>query len=85
MTAIKNYFSRKPYKNITKLIFVPTLNFTIFSVAKATLESQMYIHLSVCPSSKPLSLSELLLLTIKPIDHRAYQPLRLSTIEPIEH
>ena len=28
---------------------------------------------------------ELSLLTIEPIDDRAYQPLSLSTIEPIDH
>ena len=39
-----------------------------FSVAKATLESQM----SVYPSQKPLSLSELLVSTIEPINHQAY-------------
>ena len=52
---------------------------------------KMWIYLS----QKPLSLSELLLLTIKPIDHqsytivpinyRAYQPPSLSTIKPIDH
>ena len=40
---------------------------------------------SVCLSQKPLSLSELLLLAIEPIDHWAYQPSRLYTIEPINH
>ena len=43
---------------------------THFSVAKATLESQMSVCLSVHPSvtetTQPLS--------IAPIDHRAYQP-----------
>ena len=34
---------------------------------------------------KPLSLSESVLSTIKPIDHRAYQPLSLMSIEPIDH
>ena len=54
-----------------------------FSVAKATLELQMSHRPSVCLSQKPLSLSELLVSTIKPIGHRAYQPLSLSTIKPI--
>ena len=36
-------------------------------------------------TSKPLSLSELLLLTIEPIGPLAYQPSSLSTIEPINH
>ena len=52
---------------------------------KATLESQMSFCLSICPVSKPLSLSELLLSTIEPINHQAYgayRPLSLSTIEP---
>ena len=40
---------------------------TQFSVAKVTLESQMSVRLSVCPSQKPLSLSELLLSAIEPI------------------
>ena len=56
-----------------------------FSVAKATLESQTSVCLSVRPSQKPLSLSELLLSAIEPIDHRANQPLSLSTIQPINH
>ena len=34
---------------------------------------------------KPLSLSELLLLTIKPMDHQAYGPSSLTTIKPIDH
>ena len=40
---------------------------------------------SVRLSQKPLRLSELLLLTIEPIGHRAYWPLSLSAIEPIDH
>ena len=52
-----------------------------FSVAKTTLESQM----SVCPSQKPLSPTELLLSTIEPTDHLAYRPSSLSTIKPINH
>ena len=52
----------------------------MFSVAKATLQLQMSVYLS----QKPLSLSELLLLAIEPIDHQAYQPLSLSAIEPID-
>ena len=60
-----------------------------FSVAKATLQSQMSVCLSVChqnPSAsqncsyQPSSLS-----TIEPFDHQAYQPSSLSTIEPINH
>ena len=43
-----------------------------FSVAKATLQSQMSVRLSVCLSPKPLSLSELLLPTIEAIGHQAY-------------
>ena len=38
--------------------------------------------MSVCLSPKPLSLLELLLLTIKPINHQAYRPLSLLTIKP---
>ena len=48
-----------------------------FSVKKATLESQMSIHLSVTKTPKHLR--------IAPIDHRAYWPLSLLTIEPIYH
>ena len=47
-----------------------------------------YKYPSVSPLPKPLSLSELLLLSIKtnePIDHRAYQPSSLSTTELIDH
>ena len=36
-------------------------------------------------SQKPLSLSELLLSTIEPINHNAYWPLSLSTIKLINH
>ena len=48
------------------------------------------VRLSVRLSQKPLSLSELLLSAIEPINHQAYyhhayQPLSLSTIEPINH
>ena len=60
-----------------------------FSVVKATLESQMSVCLSVSPSvrqsSKPLSLSKLLISTKEPIDHRAYRSLSLLTIKPIDH
>ena len=64
-----------------------------FSVTKATLQSQMSVHLSACLSiclsirlsQKPLSISELLLSAIEPIDHQAYWPSSLSTIEPIDH
>ena len=52
-----------------------------FLNAKATLEYQMSLSLS----QKPFSLSELLLLTIEPINCQAYQPSSLSTIEPIDH
>ena len=52
-----------------------------FSVAKATQIAN--VRPSVCPSQKTLSLSELLLLTIKPIGHWAYQPSSLSTIKPV--
>ena len=54
-----------------------------FSVAKTTLQSQMSVRLSVSPLPKPLSLSELLLLTIKPINQNAYRPSSLLTIKPI--
>ena len=62
----------------------------IFSVAKATLESQMSVHLYIHLSQKPLSISEssyqaYLLSSISPINHRAYQPSSLSTIKPINH
>ena len=50
-------------------------NLELFSVAKATLQSQMSVRLSVRLSQKPLSLSELLLSTIEPIDHQAYQSI----------
>ena len=56
-----------------------------FSVAKATLQSQMSVRLSVWLSPKPLSLSELLLSTIEPICHQAYWPSSPLTIKPIDH
>ena len=63
---------------------------TTFSVAKATLQSQMSVCLSVRLKSKPLRyqvnlLSDLPLQCIEPIDHQAYQLLSLSTIEPTNH
>ena len=48
----------------------------IFSVAKATLESQMSVCTSVTETPQPLR--------IAPIGHQAYQPLSLSTIKPID-
>ena len=48
-----------------------------FSVAKATLQSQ----LSVCPSE----IKTPQFLRIAPFDHWAYQPLSQLTIEPIDH
>ena len=60
-----------------------------FSVVKATLESQMSVRLSICPSvrllQKPLSLSELFPSAIEPIDSQAYWPSSLLTIKPINH
>ena len=41
------------------------------------------VRLSLRLLQKPLSLPKLLLSTIKPIDHQAYQPLSLLTIKPI--
>ena len=66
---------------------------TYFSVAKATLESPMSVHPSVCMSvchrnpsaSQNCSYQPLSLSTIEPIDHWAYQPSSLSTIKPINH
>ena len=54
-------------------------------IANVRLSVCLSVRLSVCQSQKPLSLSELLLSTIKPInqraiDHQAYRPLSLSTI-----
>ena len=46
---------------------------------------RLSVCLSVRLSQKPLSLSELLLSSIKPICHWAYQPSSQSTIEPINH
>ena len=66
-----------------------------FSVAKATLELQMSVCQSVCPSvtktPQPLRIAPighqayrpLSLWTIEPINHRAYWPSSLSTIEPL--
>ena len=69
------------------------VSLSLFSVAKATLQSQMSVCLSVRLKSKPLSLSELLLLTIESMDHqtidhrafRQYWPLSLLTIKPNDH
>ena len=50
--------------------------YRVFSVEKATLESQMSVCTSVCPSvtESPQPLR------IAPISHRAYQPLSLKSI-----
>ena len=49
----------------------------LFSVVKATLESQMSVRPSVTETPQPLR--------IAPIDHQAYRPSSLSTIKPINH
>ena len=51
---------------------------------KATLELQISICLSISSSQKPISLTELLLSTIKPIDHQACWQLSLLTLNPID-
>ena len=62
-----------------------TLALTVIKIFSRESESTIA---NVCPSvslsPKPLSLSELLLSTIEPINHQAYQPLSLSTIKPID-
>ena len=67
-----------PFRGSLKHFFSRESNSTIANV-------RLSVCLSVHLSQKPLSLSELLLSTIKPIDHQAYQPLSLSTIKPIDH
>ena len=47
------------------------------SVAKATIQSQMSIRLSVTKTLQPLRIAS--------IEHQAYQPLSLSTIIPVDH
>ena len=49
----------------------------MFSVAKATLQSQMSVRLSVTKTPQPLR--------ITPIDHQAYRPSSLLTVKPIDH
>ena len=61
-----------------------------FSVAKATLQSQMSVCLSVTETPQPLRIAPIdhrayQLSTIQPIDHQAYQPSSLPTIKPINH
>ena len=64
----------------------------IFSVAKATLESQMSVclsirpsvHLSVTETPQHLRIAPSSLLTIKPIDYQAYQPSSLTTVKPVK-
>ena len=56
----------------------------LFSVAKVTLQSQMSVRLSVCPSVTETPQP----LRIAPIGHRAYRAYGLSgqsTIKPIDH
>ena len=80
LTIYYNNFLKNNYTRIGWLL-LENLNCSAFSVAKATLESQMSVRLSVCPpvteTPQPLR--------IAPIDHRAYQTLSLSTIELIDH
>ena len=68
--------------SISNRIYVIVL---IFSVMKATLESKRSVCLSINPLPKPLSLSGLLLLTIEPIGHQAYQPSSLLAIMLVGH
>ena len=74
--------------DIQNKLYVPSCYFELLS-QNNTRESDSRIAivcLSVSPSSKPLSLSELLLSTIEPINHRAYRaywPSSLLTINPI--
>ena len=56
-----------------------------FSVAKATLESQMSVCLSVHQSVSPSVTKTPQTLRIAPIDHRAYRSSSLLAIEPIGH
>ena len=65
----------------------------LFSVVKATLESQMSVRLSVTKTPQHLRIAPIdhrayrpsSLLTIELIDHQVYRPSSLSTIKPIEH
>ena len=74
--TIDAHFEMCKHYNYTESVLLSETFSCVFSVAKATLQSQMSVRLSiclsVCLSQKPLSLSELCLLTIKPINHRAY-------------
>ena len=54
---------------------------SLSSVIKATLQSQM----SLCPSDRPSITKTPQPLRIAPIDHQAYQPSSLLTIEHINH
>ena len=81
-------FSEHLFMADSSMFMVSEIDLSLsFSVAKATLELQLSVCLSICnrnPSAsrncsyRPSSLS-----TIEPIDHRAYQPSTLPTIKPI--
>ena len=57
----------------------------VFSVAKATLESQMSVCPSVCPSVRPSVTETPQPLRIAPIVHQAYRPSSILTIKSIDH
>ena len=79
------------YIKTQQILYCAKIFYFLFSVAKATLEWQMSIHLSVRLKSIPLNTSlncsywPTSLSTIKPIGHLAYWTLSLLTIEPIDH
>ena len=83
---------KKSCNIVTTSVHLPTYpywctegNFLNFSVAKATLESQMSVRQSVHPSISLSVTKPPQPLRIAPIDYRAYQPLSLLTIKPIGH
>ena len=65
------------------LFYIQSYSFMNFHfISRKSISRFANVCLWVCPSSKPLSLSELLL---SPIDHQAYLPSSLSTINPIKN
>ena len=66
-----SYYVDDIVKGYCTILYSATLEYSFFSHKSDSRIAN--VHLSVCLSlTKTISLSELLLLTIKPINHRAY-------------
>ena len=67
--------------SVNSLVNLPSASIT--TVSRESDSTIANVRLSVRQSQKPLSLSEMLLSAIEPIDHRAYRPSSLLTIKSL--